>query len=172
MLLADDSIRRLLRSASANADLTIRWQSSNVPRTASERTLPPQQVSPDASWVGETESLGKQYRHFDIRPAKKCRRDRRPRVPGSDQNGERATRRAVQTGEAGRQKLCAKVLEGSSRSVEELQDLKPAVLIERLQRRGPRKARAVSCGSAAVRGSAPTRAGAGGRRWQAAPPAH
>ncbi len=43
--------------ASAKASFTMRWQSSNVPRTENERTLPPQQVS-CRSWVGETSPLG------------------------------------------------------------------------------------------------------------------
>src|SRR5213082_2737129 len=58
MLLAEDSSERAPSSSSRNACFTRRWQSSKVPRTESERTLPPQQVS-WRSWVGDTSPLGK-----------------------------------------------------------------------------------------------------------------
>src|SRR5205823_3677279 len=57
MLLAEDSSERAPSSPSRNACFTRRWQSSNVPRTASGLTLPPQQVS-WRSWVGDTSPLG------------------------------------------------------------------------------------------------------------------
>src|SRR2546430_7478285 len=57
MLLAEDSSERAPSSSSRNACFTRRWQSSKVPRTASDLTLPPQQVS-WRSWVGDTSPLG------------------------------------------------------------------------------------------------------------------
>src|SRR5437773_4753506 len=57
MLLAEDSTERAFSSSSRKACFTRRWQSSNVPRTASDRTFSPQQVS----WrccVGDTRPLG------------------------------------------------------------------------------------------------------------------
>src|SRR2546421_12791679 len=57
MLLAEDSSERALSCSSRNACFTRRWQSSNVPRTLSDLTLPPQQVS-WRSWVGDTSPLG------------------------------------------------------------------------------------------------------------------
>src|SRR6266480_876607 len=57
MLLAEDSSERAPSSPSRNACFTRRWQSSKVPRTASDLTLPPQQVS-WRSWVGDTSPLG------------------------------------------------------------------------------------------------------------------
>ncbi len=57
MLLADDSSRRAPIAGSANAALTSRWQSSKVPSTDSDLTLPPQQVS-CRSCRGETRPRG------------------------------------------------------------------------------------------------------------------
>ena len=58
MLFADDTSRPGTRCVLDRTSFTMRWQSSNVPRTASDVTLPPQHVN-CLSWRGETRPSGK-----------------------------------------------------------------------------------------------------------------
>ena len=115
-------VRRRRARGSRNASLTMRWQSSNVPRTANVRTLSPQHASCCAC-RGETSPSRIQQHDVDPRPPMERRGDGAAGVAGRrDEDRDLAARASACTPfERGRQEARAEILERAGRPVKQLE---------------------------------------------------
>ena len=118
---ADVRTSRAFRAGSANASRTRRWQSSKVPRTATEVTLPPR-VANWASLPGTDLAEGVKDHDANARLLVECVGHRAARVPrGRREDRDRGSVVVAQGGHHAGHEARAHILEPVGGAVEELE---------------------------------------------------